>query len=237
MSAPASAVEDASDTATLVWADAGIIAALLAIDPTGLGGVRLRASPSPARTVFLDRVKALLPPGAAWVKAPAQIDTDRLVGGLDLAATLAAGKPVNAKGVLAQADGGVLALAMAERIEPGAAALIAAAMDAQAVRPARGATAEAAPARFAVLALDEGVEDEAPPAALLDRLAFDLDLRMMRWSALDPWPVDPEAVGAARRRFPDVTVPHAVAEAQSQTAAGLQIGSVRGEWLALRVAR
>ena len=50
-------------------------------------------------------------------------------GGLDLAATLQAGRPVAQKGLLAEADGGVVVLAMAERIEPGTAARLCAVLD------------------------------------------------------------------------------------------------------------
>ena len=45
--------------------------------------------------------------------------TDRLLGGLDLAATLRAGRPMPQRGLLAEADGGVLVLAMAERLAAG----------------------------------------------------------------------------------------------------------------------
>ena len=50
---------------------------------------------------------------------PANIADDRLLGGLDIAATLRAGRPVAEPGVIAQADGGVLVLAMAERAPAG----------------------------------------------------------------------------------------------------------------------
>ena len=41
--------------------------------------------------------------------------TGRLLGGLDLAATLHAGRPVAERGMLAEANGGIVLLAMAER--------------------------------------------------------------------------------------------------------------------------
>ena len=47
---------------------------------------------------------------------PLHIADGRLLGGLDLNATLLAGRPVAERGLLAEADGGVLVLAMAERL-------------------------------------------------------------------------------------------------------------------------
>ena len=66
-------------------------------------------------------------------RIPAGITDDRLLGDLDIAATSKAGRPVAETGVLAQADGGVLVLAMADDFSPGAAARLAAALDTESV--------------------------------------------------------------------------------------------------------
>jgi magnesium chelatase subunit D len=138
------------------YADAVLCAALLAVDP-GLGGMVIRARYGAARDQFLAAFKSLT--SGCVRKVPLNIADDRLLGGLDLAATLAAGRPVMMQGLLAEAAEGVLVLAMAERLSTTTAARIATALDAT-----PGMT---------VLALDEGVtEEEAPPAALLDRLGF-----------------------------------------------------------------
>jgi magnesium chelatase subunit D len=207
--------------------DAALAAALFAIAPFALGGVRLRAAPGPARDAWLALLKRLLP-GALLRRVPPTLPDERLLGGLDLAATLAAGRPVAEHGVLAETDGGVLVIAMAERLPPGTAARIAASLDRGEVQGYAGSE----PARVGIVALDEGLEDEAPPAALLDRLAFAL---------FDPPPPagapDAAQIASARARFPAVTVPDAVIEALSATAIALGIASLRAPWLALQAAR
>ena len=92
-----------------------------------------RAGPGPVLDAWLQQLRAALAPRAPMRRIPAGITDDRLLGGLDIAATLKAGRPVAETGVLAQADGGVLVLAMAERIPPGAAARLAAALDTESV--------------------------------------------------------------------------------------------------------
>ena len=108
----------------LSWTDAATAAALFAVDPAGTGGVALRALAGPVRDRWLGLLRALLPGDAPLRRVPLGIADGRLVGGLDLAATLRAGRPVAERGVLAQADGGAVVLAMAERLPPGTAARI-----------------------------------------------------------------------------------------------------------------
>ena len=136
-----------------------MVAQLCAIDPVGLG-VAVRCPAGPMRDAWLAVLRQSLPVSLALRRVPLGVADDRLLGGLDLAATLSAGRPVHARGLLAEAEGGVLLLPMAERLAPGMAARLGAAWDGG--------------ARFGVVALDEGVEDERMPAGLLDRLAFPL---------------------------------------------------------------
>ena len=158
-------------------ADAALIAALCAVDPVGLGGVVLRGYAGPAREAWLDHAKRLLPADSPLKRLPHGISDHRLLGGLDLTASLARGAPVLQKGVLAEADCGTLVIAMAERLPGGVAARIVAAMDRGAVALAREGFSAEHPTRFGVIALDEGLDDdEIPPPALLDRLAFRIDL-------------------------------------------------------------
>lgn len=170
---------------------------------------------------------------------PPHVGDDRLLGGLDLAATLAAGRPVAERGLLAAADGGVLVLPMAERHSAGTVARIAAALDLGWVAVERDGLAARAPARFAVVALDEGIEDERPAAALIDRLAFHI--------AFDP-AEDPAGeaalpratqaeVAAARARLPAVGAEDQVRSALVATALALGIASLRAPLLDLRAAR
>ena len=99
------------------------------MDPVGLGGVIVRGGPGPVRDAWAQLVRDLLPVSAPLRRIPLGIEDDRLLGGLDLSASLAAGRPVVQRGVLAQTDGGVAILAMAERMDPAAAARLAAALD------------------------------------------------------------------------------------------------------------
>src|SRR3954462_12439573 len=147
-------------------------AALFAGDPAGLGGIVLRGLPGPARDRWLAELRAALPQAAPWRRVPLHVTADRLLGGIDLAATLQAGRRVAQRGVLAQADGGVLVLASAERLAPGTASSIAATLDSGEVVTERDGLALRGPARIGVIALDEGDADEKLPQALRDRLAF-----------------------------------------------------------------
>ena len=177
------------------WADAVRALALFAIDPLGLAGIAVRAAAGPVRDHFLTLLRDALPPGMRVHRLPAHTGDDRLLGGLDLAATLQAGRLVAQKGLLAEADGGVVVLAMAERIQSGVAARLCAALDDKAVILQRDGLSRVLPARFAIVALDEGVEpDERPPASLLDRMAFHVDLTEVSLRDLvDGWSVPSDA--------------------------------------------
>lgn len=115
-----------------------------------------------ARDTLMAALIAQLPDGAPSKRLPAHIDEERLLGGLDLTASLSGGRAVAARGLLAEAAGGVVIAPMAERIAPALAGRLAFALDAEAT--------------FALIALDDGVEDERVPAAIAERLAFHLDL-------------------------------------------------------------
>ena len=113
----------------LRWSDALTAAALLAVDPIGLGGALLRARAGPQRARWLARLQASLPAAMPLRRVPLHIADERLLGGLDLSATLQAGRPVAQRGLLAEADGGLVLLAMAERVTGATAARLAAVLD------------------------------------------------------------------------------------------------------------
>jgi len=207
-------------------------AALLAVDPRGLGGASLRARPGVERDAWIDTLVRLMPGRVACRRIPSNVGDGRLLGGLDLAATLRAGRLVEERGLLAECDGGVAILAMAERASPGMAASLACAMDSGRVAVARDGLERSHHARFLLVALDEGAEpDEQPPAVLLDRVAFHLapGLEDAPWRADD--------IAEARRRLPRVSADDAALQALAQAAIALGIGSQRAELLALRAAR
>lgn len=213
------------------WADAMLAARLLAVDPAGLGGAVLRGPPGPAREAWLGEFTARMGPQAPIRRAPAGIEDDRLLGGLDLTATLAAGRPVAQAGVIAESDGGALLLPMAERMGEGPARRISGALDRGIVTAEREGLSLSSPARIAVVAFDEGVGDEeGAPAPLQDRCAF--------WIDLSCAPRAPAAASSAPyRRAPAAALAEGVLEALCEAADQLGVGSLRAPLLAVRAAR
>ncbi len=239
MTPPDQAPGAAADPA---WQRASLAAALFAVDPPGLAGIVLRARPGPVRDDWLALLRDLLPAGAPFRRVPLGVTDDRLLGGLDLPATLAAGRPRLQRGLLAEADGGVVLLGMAERLTPGTAARIALVLDSGALAVERDGFATSAPARLGVVALDEGIDDEQPPACLLERLAFRLDLasvapRGTGAGSVDCAAVDPTTVAAAHALLPRVRADDAILDTIGGVALSLGVWSLRGPWLCLRAAR
>lgn len=196
---------------------------LLALDGAGFGGLLWRGAGA-VPEAWLARLRRALAPDATLRRLPLHADDDRLLGGLDLAATLASGRPVQQAGLLAQAAGGVLLLPMAERLPPRRAAQLAAALDDTA-------------ARLTLAAFDDGQDDaEAVPAALAERLGLQLQGPLPAGRGTTPEPPDADLV-AARARWPRVQAGDEALQVLVQAAMALGIGSLRAPWLALRVAR
>lgn len=221
------------------WLDAALAAAVLAVDPGAVGGAVVRARSGPVRDRWCALLKELLPEGAPMRRVPAHVTEDRLLGGLDLAATLRAGRVVAERGLLADVDGGVVLVPMAERLKPTTAAHLFGALDRGEVVLERDGLARRSPSRFAVVALDEGIDDERVPRSLADRLGIHLDLDSVP-PRLPPeldLPFEVDDTAEARRLLPSVTVPDAVVEALVGTAFALGIDSCRAPILAVAVAR
>lgn len=218
------------------WRLAETAAALLALDGAAIGGLTLRAPAGPVRDAFLTRV-ATLSGGRRLLKMPAGIGDARLLGGLDLAATLSAGRPVGERGLLAEADGGIVVIAMAERLEIGTAARIAAVLDAGAVTVERDGLGLTLASRFGVLALDEGLsEEERLPTALADRLALRIDLTALSHRDIEPDIYSPADVEAARSR-PAAAMADDMLASLCAAAFALGIDSFRSALQAVTVAR
>lgn len=217
-------------------ADALAAAALFAIDPAGLGGVALRTAPGPDRDAWLAHLRALLPADAPQRRLPLGAGDAALLGGLDFATTLQAGRPVVQQGLLAQAHGGVVTLAMAERTTPATAARLAAVMDTGEVALERDGIAQRLPATLGFIALDEGIDDdERPPAALRERLALQLDAQALRGFA--SLGIEAGRVDAARAALPAVEADDTIVEALCAAAQALGVDSLRAPQQALRAAR
>ncbi len=233
------APRERDDPAERAWQHALQAAVLFAIDPAGLGGVRIRAHAGPVRDAWLALLKDLLA-ARACVRVPLGVTDERLIGGLDLPATLSAGRPVLQSGLMQAADGGVLLLAMAERVSRSTAARIAQAMDSRQVVLERDGLQQRQPACFGVVALDEAVDDDEVVAPVLcERFAFDLDLRAIPPRiALDGLlPGVAAEVEAARSMLPRIDSPDSVIEALCAAALALGVASPRAGLLALAAAR
>jgi magnesium chelatase subunit D len=208
-------------------------AALLAVDPIGLKGAVLRSPPSPALDAWLAAFRGVQPPGAPWRKLPASASAGRLIGGLDLSASLSAGKPLFERGLLAEADGGVITAPMAERLEAETAAIICAALDEGAVRAERDGFSRVEPARFALLLIDEGAgEDERLADALADRVAFILEP-----VAVSACELDARRIADARATLAGVAVPEPLIEALAAAAMRYGVLSLRVLSFAVAAAR
>ncbi|NEV65060.1 magnesium chelatase subunit D [Thiorhodococcus minor] len=220
------------------WDDAVLAATLMTVDPAGTGGVCVRALPGPVRDQWLSIMRDLQPEGTPMRRVPLHVSDGRLLGGLDLAATLSAGRPVAERGLLVEADGGVVELAMAERIAPGTAARLTMAFDSGEVVLERDGLTMRTPSKFAVVALDEGVgEDEGLLNALLDRLAFQLELSNIRVHEAIACDYDVDDILAARARLSGVSIKEEQIEALCGIALALGIPSLRASIFAARVAR
>ncbi|WP_295854256.1 magnesium chelatase subunit D [Tardiphaga sp.] len=218
------------------WADAMVAARLFAVDPAGTG-LLLRARAGPVRERFLALLRAALPAMPPLKHLHVAIADGRLLGGLDLDATLRAGRPVAERGVLAEVDGGVLLLAMAERMSPATVAHVTAAMDSGECLVERDGLSLRLPARFGVVALDEGLEDEGAAEALCDRLALHVDLDDVAWGDTVEFAIDANDIAAAQARLASPRGSDAQIEALCAAAAALGVVSLRAVLLALRVAR
>lgn len=172
---------------------------LLARDARGLAGAIIRGRAGPAREAVLQAFLESLAPAGPVRRIPLSVTPDRLLGGLDLTATIAAGRPVMQPGLLEGAQHGVLILPSAERAPASVIAALAALLD--------------GPDAPVVLALDESEDDEpGVAAALAERLAFRIEL--------DAAPHEPIAPTASACAVSDRDAATALA------AAGLALGTI-----------
>ena len=226
------------------WNDALTALQLLQIDPHGFGGVCLRAPHGPVRERWL---QALADLGLGLVKVPGSVDSERLLGGIDLAHTLQTGQLHMQAGLLQQADQGLVCLPMAERLSPALLAPLVQALEQGQVPPTRH-SAEPSVTRFGVVALDESLPDEpGVGAALAERLGVWLDLHELSPSDIHAdWTdanseglhlrLSPGALTRARDQLAHVQANDDQMQALCAAALGLGIGSLRVPSLALRLA-
>jgi len=192
--------------------DAVLAARLFALAPATFKGMVLRGS-SPAR----DALVAALGEAVTLRRMPGHVDDERLLGGIDLAASLSAGKPIRQTGLIEEARGGALIAGMAERLDGSIAGRLAQALD-------EGTTA--------LVLLDDATDpEEAPPASLTERLAFACDLSASRrWQGVELAP----AAGALAQV---AALDDAALRALAATAEALGVDSLRALIFAGETAR
>ena len=229
-----------------VWHDALTCLQLLQLNPHGMGGICLRAPHGPVRERWLNALAGL---GLPLVKVPGSTDSERLLGGIDLARTLQSGQLHMQAGLLQQANQGLVCLPMAERLPPALLAPLVQALDTGHVVASHHASAPSV-THFGVVALDESLHDESGVnAALAERLGLWLDLQALAPSDIDagldevanlddavPLRLGPGALARARALLAQVQASDAQLQALCAAALGLGIGSLRAPSLALRVA-
>lgn len=220
------------------WGQADLAAALLALMPLRLKGAVFEGAAPELAGLLQDRLTQRLGGGAALHRMPVSITDDRLIGGLDLAATLAAGRPVAETGLLSRADGGVLIVPMAERLPGRAAAQLARVIDTGEVETERDGLSLRAPANFVTLAFaDPDEPGERLPAGLGDRLAFGLSLHGLSPARPRPETLTPAVIDAARAKLRWVSVPDEIMDALIDAALRLGIRSLRAPAFCLAAAR
>ena len=217
----------------LAWDDALWAAAALSVDPAGLRGVWLRCPHGPVRDAWLATLNELHPQAR---RLPNHADAERLLGGLDLSATLQTGKAVQQAGLLQQTSPTVLLLPMAERLPDDTAAILGQVLDQGMVG--------AAPTFIGLAALDEALDDEPPLAGgLQERLGIWLDLRQLGRAVgadeetqmmLAALPL--QDMQAMRQHVQQVQANDAQMQALCQTAMALGVDSLRAPVAALRLA-
>ena len=225
------ATEDSS-----FWADAEWSAALLALIGHPLGGAHLRAPPGPVRDYWLERLTELS--GQSRLrKIPANIPEGRLLGGIDLSATLQHGKPIAETGLLGECDGQLVIAAMAERLPRNTVHHLCSALDNGQIIVARDAVEADISARITVIAQDEGTGDEWLHSALADRLGITLDMTELGIHDVEDGHFTPRLVERARAVLDDVHLTEAQLATLTSLAQSLGIDSPRAVLAALKVSR
>lgn len=221
-----------------LWQDAITGAAILAVAPESLGGVVVKAFPGPVRDSWLESLHGWIGESRPWVKLPLHVSESRLLGGLDLVATLHSGEPVFSRGLLAESDGGLLIMSMAERTDRAVVAHLCSAIDQGTVAVEREGFSRRIASRIAAVALDEGLEeDDDISPALLDRMAFVFDLRPLGIADLDADDYTASDIDYAREHWRSVEIDADAEQQLCAVASALAINSMRPVSNALRAVR
>ena len=224
------------------WDDSLWALAALAIDPTALKGIWLKTSHGPVTQEWLNWLHALR---ADNIKLPCNIDSERLVGGMDLAMTLQSGKPVKQAGLLAQSNGRLLLCPMAERMSESSSSILAQVLDTKKVNSQFSHETDVT--HFGLIAVDESMNDERGISlALREQLAIWLDLNYInpKDSASDETldmleRVEKKLISDPLRfqlEINAISIKEQDIKDMCELAIGFSINSLRAPWYAIRLA-
>ena len=158
-----------------------LAANLLLVDPSGLGGMHCKARVSAWRSSFITKIRTLALALGPVIDLPVQAEERSLMGGLDWATSLHDGRLRFDAGLLERAHGGLLQIAMAERLSPQVAGLIAQSLDRRGFDQGYGLSMSFKDLNLGIMLLDEAMEDEsAAPQVLCTRLAFSISEEALR---------------------------------------------------------
>jgi len=214
--------------------DAVIAAVLLAIAPEQLKGAVLYCDSRALGERWLDLFHALLPTSAPTKRVPGNISDERLLGGLDFAATIGRGHAVSDRGLLAEADGGSVVLSGATTRLP-TYAHVARALDNQGIQLEREGLSETHATHFAAIVV-QTVDDDPVPAAMTDRLAFHIPMASGSHGSLVAHETAAQVL-EARQLVPQVETNERALVALTRAAERLGIHTPRPVLFALAAAR
>lgn len=224
---------------------------LLAVEPR-LRGVAFAGPAGSGKSALLHGLAALLP-GLPFEMLPLGSDEEALLGGLDLEATLARGARVVRHGLLARADGGLLAAEDCNLLPEGTVNLLLGALDAGEVRIEREGLSLRSPCRLRLVATFDPAEGP-PRAHLLDRIGLIVPLprlapagarneivRRHLSPAADLWEEDlavlREVVAVARTSLGDIRLSETQARELAAAAVALGVQGHRADLFAQLTAR
>ncbi|EAT58944.1 magnesium chelatase ATPase subunit D [Chlorobium ferrooxidans] len=143
---------------------------LLAVD-SSLGGVVIPSAVGSGKSTIARAFAHILPEGTPFVELPLNVTEDRLIGGVDLEATLATGVRVVQHGVLSKANGGVLYVDSISLLDSSAVSHIMDAISRGEVLVEREGLSEVHPAKFMLVGTYDPSDGEVR-MGLLDRIGI-----------------------------------------------------------------
>ena len=224
---------------------------MLTVDPA-LRGVALAAPAGSGKSALLHGMRELQP-DLPWVELPLGCDSEALLGGLDLDATLQQGRRVIRSGALARAHGGFLLAESCNLMDDGSANTLLGALEDGVVRIEREGLSLRSPAEFRLLTSFDPSEG-APRAHLLDRLGMIVMMPTIRAGEarasivrrhLQPdaetWSDEAQLlrglIESAREQLPRIKLGDAQRRELIRTADALGVQGHRADLFAIRVAR